>query len=39
MAKIAKEFVNRLKLWLPLGKNCRHCCVYCEYYNMCKEEG
>lgn len=39
MSKMAKEFVNRLKLWLSQGKNCRHCCVCCEYYNMCKEEG
>lgn len=22
--KMAKEFVNRLKLWLSQGKNCRH---------------
>ena len=27
---------QRLKHWLfQRGKNCKHCCLWCEYFNIC----
>ncbi len=30
-----KDLLNRLRLWFRLGKNCRHCCLICEYFDEC----
>ena len=29
--------LDRLKYWIfQSGKDCRHCCLRCEYYDICK---
>lgn len=29
--------IERLKYWLfQKGKGCRHCCLRCEYYDICR---
>ena len=33
-----KQFFNKLKFWLKRGKNCSHCCLFCEYYDLCHKE-
>ncbi len=31
--------MQRLKYWLfQRGKHCRSCCLWCEYYDLCKNE-
>jgi len=42
MVKKIKQAVigstERLLHWLRSGKNCRSCCVLCEFYQTCKED-
>lgn len=31
--------IQRLKYWLfQKGKDCRHCCLRCEYYDICRND-
>ena len=31
--------IQRLKYWiLQRGKHCKYCCLWCEYYDLCKNE-
>ena len=30
--------INRLRLWLERNKNCKHCCLWCEYAEKCKKD-
>lgn len=38
MKKRTIELLHRLRLWLEKDKNCRHCCMTCEYFEMCNNE-
>lgn len=38
MKEFAREVLNRFRLWFEKNKNCRHCCLTCEYYSMCSDE-
>ena len=38
MKRMIRELRNRLRLWFEKDKRCRHCCLVCEYYDMCKNE-
>lgn len=30
---------QRLKYWIfQRGKNCKHCCLWCEYYDLCRAD-
>lgn len=31
-----REFFERVRFWFTPGKQCRHCCVVCPYYQYCK---
>ena len=31
------SMLNRFKLWLTPNKKCRHCCLWCEHFEECKE--
>lgn len=31
-----KEFMRRLRMWLTPDKMCRHCCLWCEYADVCE---
>lgn len=32
-----REALDRLKYWIfQPGKDCKHCCLWCEYYDICK---
>lgn len=32
--------IQRIKYWIfKRGKGCRYCCLWCEYYDLCKNEG
>lgn len=33
MREVAERFRHMLKV-----KDCKHVCLFCEYYDMCKEE-
>lgn len=33
-----REFRARFKLWSKPKKDCRYCCLFCEYFDDCKEE-
>lgn len=33
-----RRIIDRIA-WMFKVKNCRHCCVFCEYYDICKLEG
>lgn len=35
-----KMFFERLKYWLthPHKKSCPRCCLFCEYYDICKND-
>lgn len=35
--KKVKEFTIRLCLWLKSGKGCRRCCLFCRWFNECKD--
>lgn len=31
--------IQKLKYWLfQRGKGCKHCCLWCEYYDLCSNE-
>lgn len=31
--------IQRIKYWiLQRGKHCKYCCLWCEYYDLCKNE-
>ena len=31
--------IQRLKYWIfQRGKHCRCCCLFCEYYDLCRNE-
>lgn len=31
--------IQKLKYWLfQRGKSCKHCCLWCEYYDLCSNE-
>lgn len=31
--------IQRLKYWIfQRGKHCRRCCLFCEYYDLCRNE-
>ena len=32
-----REMLERF-LWMFKVKDCRHVCLFCEYYSMCKRE-
>lgn len=32
------KMLNRLKLWFTPNKKCHHCCLWCEYFNICMED-
>lgn len=38
MKRLIKDMANRFRLWIEKDKHCRHCCLTCEYYNMCSDE-
>lgn len=29
---------GRLKHWLKKNKGCSHCCLFCEFYDECKDD-
>ena len=30
---------QRLIYWIfQRGKNCKHCCLWCEYYDLCRAD-
>ena len=33
--------IERIKHWIRESrrKHCRHCCIWCEYYDICSSEG
>ena len=33
-----RNFFGRLRHYLTPRKLCRCCCLWCKYYNLCKEE-
>ena len=35
-----KRFFKRLKYWLthPHKKSCPHCCLFCKWYDVCKDD-
>lgn len=33
-----REFHARFRLWSKPKKDCSHCCLFCEYFEDCKEE-
>ena len=33
-----KRLRSRLGYWLKPGKGCRHCCLWCKYYEQCRSE-
>ena len=33
-----KRIIERLS-WMFKVKDCRHVCLFCEYYDMCRAEG
>lgn len=31
--------IDKIIYWLfQLGKQCKHCCLWCEYYDLCRLE-
>lgn len=31
--------IERLKYWIfQRAKRCRYCCIFCEYYGLCRNE-
>ena len=35
----AAEMWERVKYWIfQKGKNCKRCCIRCEYYDLCRRE-
>lgn len=28
----------RFKLWRKHKKNCKHCCLWCKYFELCRSE-
>lgn len=34
-----REIIERIKWWFTPHKKCYHCCVICEYFSNCKQEG
>lgn len=31
--------IQKFKYWLfQRGKGCKHCCLWCEYYDLCSNE-
>lgn len=30
------EILERLRHWLTPGKGCRHCCLWCKHYPLCR---
>ena len=31
--------IDKIIYWLfQLGKDCKHCCLWCEYYDLCRSE-
>lgn len=32
------EKVSRLRLFFTRNKRCKHCCLWCKFFNQCKEE-
>lgn len=33
-----KRLLRRFRLWKTPGKYCRHCCVWCRYFEDCENE-
>lgn len=34
-----KKMITRLMYWLfTTGKHCRHCCLWCRFYEVCIED-
>lgn len=29
---------RRFKYWLYIRENCSRCCLFCEFYDSCKED-
>ena len=36
--RAVKRLRSRLRHWLKRGKGCRHCCLWCKYYEQCSSE-
>ena len=36
--RAVKRLRSRLRHWLKRGKGCRHCCLWCTYFEQCSSE-
>ena len=36
--KHSKGIFGRFRHWLKKNKGCSHCCLFCEFFNECKDD-